>query len=367
MDLYDVLGVRRDAGVDDIKRAFRRLARRLHPDLNPGDGAAAVRFRAIVEAYETLSDPDRRRAYDTLGTPRSASVESVTFGFEGFDFSGSATLGSEASTFGDLFADVIRNTIGGQAPEDGADLHTSVPVTFAEMMNGTSRAVPVLRRGTCRSCMGTGAVAVVEASCPACRGTGAIRSTRGRMVFAKPCARCNGSGRQRRAGCPTCGGAGGETRAEAVPVTIPPGVHGGEQLRVVGRGHAGLRGGRGGDLYVTVTVEAHPLFRREGDDLLLTVPVAVHEAALGTRFDIPTFDGSVRLRVPPATPAGQRFRLRGRGVPCLRDGQRGDLIVEIRLVLPPVLDERSNELLREFGQLQNEDVRGALWRQAADR
>jgi molecular chaperone DnaJ len=367
MDFYDLLGVPRDADVERIKRAYRRLARRLHPDINPGDGAAAVRFRAVVEAYETLADPDRRRDYDAHGTDGGAVVGTVTFGFEGFDFSGAGVEGAAASTFGDLFADVIQGTLtGGSGPDHGADLHAAVSVRFADMMTGTQRTVPVLRRGACRVCRGGGAVVVADALCPACRGTGAIRSARGRMVFSKPCARCNGSGRQRHVACPACAGAGAETRAETVQVAIPPGVRDGERLCVAGRGHAGLRGGRSGDLYVTVTVEAHPSFRREGDDLLLTVPVAIHEAALGTRFDLPTFDGPVRFRVPPSTPAGQRFRLRGRGVPSMREGHRGDLVVEIRLVLPTVLDERSKELLREFGQLQSDDVRAALRRDPSD-
>jgi molecular chaperone DnaJ len=362
MDFYDLLGIRRDAAVDEIKRAYRRLARKLHPDLNPGDHAAAVRFRAIVEAYETLADPQRRREYDVCGSAGTATVESVTFGFEGFDFSGTTVRGPEASTFGDLFADVIQDTVaGGTAPEDGADLHGHVSITFGEMLRGARRSVSVLRRGACRTCRGAGAVAVAETACSVCRGTGAIRSTRGRMVFAKPCARCGGSGRQRRTACGACGGLGVATHAESVPVIIPPGVRDGERLSVVGYGHAGIRGGRTGDLYITVAVEPHPLFSRVGDDLFVTVPVAVHEAALGTRFELPSFDGPIRLRVPPGTPAGQRFRLRGRGAPTMREGERGDVVVEIRIVLPAVLDERSKELLREFGALQTEDVRGALW------
>lgn len=367
MDFYDLLGVRRDADVHDIKRAYRRLARRLHPDINPGDGVAAVRFRAVVEAYETLSDPARRRDYDAGAGPFAHVSGSVTFGFEGFDFSGRAVGGDEASTFGDLFADVIHDTLGGGASaDDGADLHVPVSVSFGEMMRGTERVVTVVRRHACRVCRGLGAVSVSEAVCAACAGTGAIRSARGRMLFAKPCARCSGTGRQRQTSCQACTGSGADARAETANVGIPPGVRDGEQLRLIGLGHAGLRGGRDGDLCVTVGVEPHAVFRRDGSDLLLTVPVAVHEAALGARFDIPTFDGPVRLRVPPGTPAGQRFRLRDRGVPSMHDGRRGDLVVEIRVVLPSVLDERSKELLRAFGQLQTDDVRAAWWRRAQD-
>lgn len=366
MDLYDLLGVTRDADATDIKRAYRRLARRLHPDINPGDRAAALRFQAIVEAYEILSDAERRRRYDTSGSAGAAVVGAVTFGFEGFDFSGSGAQGAEASTFGDLFADVIHEALGSrESTARGADLFATVSVGLADVLRGTQRLVSVVRRIACRACRAAGTVPVAESTCPACRGSGAIRSSRGRMVFAKPCARCAGTGRLRRVSCAPCGGTGIDSCAESIAVAIPPGVQDGERVRLAGRGHAGPRGGEAGDLYVTVRVEPHPLFRREGADLLLAVPVAVHEAALGTRFDVPTFEGPVRLRVPPGTQAGQRFRLRDRGVPAARDGRRGDLIAEIRIVLPAVLDERSKELLREFGQLQADDVREGLWRQAA--
>jgi len=362
MDFYELLSVRRDADVDDIKRAYKRLARRLHPDINPGDRAAAVRFRAVVEAYETLTDPKRRQRYDAGGPTEMAIVESVSFGFEGFDFSGSAQ-GTDASTFGDLFADVIRETLGGRTtPAPGSDLHTAVSVRFAEMMRGTERLVTVQRRDTCPACRGAGLVNIAEAACASCAGTGAIRSARGHMVFTKPCARCGGSGRQRRMVCPSCAGAGIEMRNETSPVGIPPGIRDGERLRLIGKGHAGARGGEPGDLYVEVHVEPHPWFRREGDDVLLTVPVAIHEAALGARIDIPTVDGPARLRVLPGTQSGQRYRLRDRGVPTARAGHRGDLIVELRVVMPALLDERSKALLRELGQLQTEDVRAALWR-----
>jgi molecular chaperone DnaJ len=361
MDFYERLSVQRDADVDDIKRAFKRLARRLHPDINPGDRAAAVRFQAVVEAYETLTDPERRRRYDACGASETAIVESVSFGFEGFDFSGTAQ-GPDASTFGDLFADVIHETLGGRSSlAPGSDLHAAVSVSFAEMMRGTERPVTVPRRDACPACRGAGLVNMAEAACGSCGGTGAIRSARGHMVFTKTCTRCGGSGRQRRMVCPPCGGTGVDTRSETIPVWIPPGVRDGERLRVGGKGHAGPGGGPPGDLYVEVQVEPHPLFRREGDDVLLTVPVAIHEAALGTRIDIPTVDGPARLRVLPGTQAGQRIRLRDRGVPTARMGHRGDLVVDIRIVLPSVLDERSKALLREFGQLQAEDVRAALW------
>jgi len=367
MDLYELLGVHREAGLADIKRAYRRLARRFHPDLNPGDRTAAVRFRAVADAYEVLVDPDRRRQYDTFGSGAVVIESSETFGFDGFDFSVQAASGSAATTFGDLFADVIQDAVSGgaEAPSPGSDMFVTIPIRFEDAVRGVEQHVSITRRGTCRTCAGRGARPVAEASCPLCKGEGTVRSARGHMVFTKPCGRCGGHGVVRHAGCDRCAGMGVESCTEIATVQVPAGVSDGEQLRVPGMGHAGTRGAAPGDLYVTVQVAPHPIFRREGDDVFLTVPVAVHEAALGARFDIPTLDGPARLRVPPGTPSGQRFRLRERGVTSMRTGRRGDLIVEIRLVLPSVLDARSKELLHEFGQVNTEDVRAGLWRDAS--
>jgi molecular chaperone DnaJ len=181
------------------------------------------------------------------------------------------------------------------------------------------------------------------------------------MVFSKPCTHCGGTGRQRQTTCPTCGGEKTETRTEPLAIAVPPGLADGARIRIAGKGHVGRNGGETGDLYITVHVQAHPLFRREGDDLLLTVPIAVHEAALGAKIDVPSLDGPARLRVPPGTQSGQRFRLRDRGV-ASRDGRRGDLVVEVRIVLPKLLDERSKELLREFGRINGDDPRKELGR-----
>jgi len=366
MDLYELLGVARDAGLGEIKRAYRRLARRYHPDINPGDRAAAMRFRAIADAYEVLTDPDRRREYDLLGGG-AVVIESATFGFDGFDFSVQAADGAAASTFGDLFADVIHEAVTGVpgAPARGGDLYLSVPIRFEDAVHGVEATVMVSRRDACGGCRGRGVQPVAEATCPSCRGGGTVRTARGHMVFTKSCVRCGGTGLLRHAACGRCGGAGVETRAEATTVSVPAGVSNGEQLRLGGLGHAGTRGAAAGDLIVTVEVAPHPLFRRDGDDVCLTVPVAIHEAALGTRFDIPTLDGPTRLRVPPGTQPGQRFRLRERGLPSVRTGRRGDLIVDIRVVLPSVIDERSKQLLHEFGQINTEDVRAGLWQAVA--
>jgi len=363
MDLYVILGVARGATSGDIKRAYKRLARKFHPDINPGDRTAAAQFRRIAEAYETLSDPESRRRYDTTGSMGPHTIDAA-FGFEGFDFSVS-TQGAEAPTFGDLFADVFRQRETGQAAvgaERGADLHQTLTVGFEDAIRGGEYTMTVTRQERCRTCEGRGWMNVMETRCPHCHGGGIIKSARGHMVFSKPCAHCGGTGRQGRSRCPSCDGQQVEVRTEALTIRVPPGLADDARIRVPGKGHAGRRGGEVGDLYVTVRVLAHPLFRREGDDLHIVVPVAVHEAALGAKVDVPALDGPARVRVPPGTQSGQRFRLRERGVPSPRDGRRGDLVVEVRLVLPKILDERSKELLREFGRINGDDVRKDLAR-----
>lgn len=356
MDFYIVLGIDRAASLDDVKRAYRRLARQFHPDVNPGDGVAAVRFREIAQAYEILSDPDRRRRYDVVGIELPGAGAPAT-GFEGFDFS--ATVHAvQQSTFGDLFAEVFGEEARTGGAERGADLHATLTLDFAQAMAGGDHRLPLTRQDSCAKCAGTGVASIAAARCPACEGDGVVRSARGHMVFTRPCGRCGGSGLLSQQGCQACGGVGQLARSDAVMVPVPPGVTDATRIRVASRGNAGRGGGPPGDLYVTVRVEEHPLFRRDGDDLLLVVPVAVHEAVLGARVDVPVLDGTARLRIPPGTQTGQRIRLRGRGAPSPRDGTRGDLVAEIRLTLPRVLDERSKELVRQFGEINGrENVR----------
>ncbi|HEY5619954.1 MAG TPA: J domain-containing protein [Vicinamibacterales bacterium] len=359
MDLYIVLGLSHGASESDIKRAYRRLARRLHPDVNPGDRTAAVRFRQIVEAYETLMDPQRRSRYD-LGQTTDEQDARRTSGFEGFDFS---TRGVDHSaTFGDLFAEVLSARGARRpSPERGADLHQNLQLGFDEAFAGIVRAVTITRRETCRTCLAIGRTRVSPGPCPACHGDGCVQSVRGHMVFSRSCPACAGTGQQRPRPCERCGGAGQETRSETVQVRIRPGISDGDRVRVPGKGNAGLHGGPAGDLYISVQIAPNPLFRREGDDFHCVLPIAVHEAALGARIDVPTPDGGLtRVRVPPGTQSGQRFRLRDRGAASARNGQRGDLVVEVRLMLPKILDERSKELLREFGRINGESVREQL-------
>lgn len=360
MDFYLLLGVQREATVADIKRAYKRLARKYHPDINPGDQLAEQQFRQIAEAYETLIDPDRRRRYDTTGM-EPPDVGGVTFGFEGFDFSISVS-GDAAPTFGDLFGDLLRPRAAEppRASIRGADLHLSMRIPFEEAIRGGTRQVTATRQVHCHTCRGTGHLQTPERRCLHCHGAGHTRSARGHMVFSKPCSYCGGTGKQAETRCPSCGGRQLETHAETILVSLPPGLQDGARIRFGGKGHAGLNGGEAGDVYVTVEVDPHPVFRRDGDDLHAVVPIAVHEAALGARVAVPSVEGPAKLRIPPGTQSGQRFRLRERGAPSPRDGRRGDLVIEVRLVLPRVLDERSKELLREFGRINSQDVRQEL-------
>jgi molecular chaperone DnaJ len=353
MDLYELLGIARGATLMDIKRSYKRLARKYHPDINPGDQTAEARFKEITRAYETLSDPDRRLLYDA-GSLTGASA-TVSFEFEGFDFSGGVAH-ADAPTFGDLFADVFSQRQDAQPaePRRGSDLHASISLTFDEALRGTQRQVTLTRRDTCQSCRGAGTLTIAEARCQQCQGSGLIRSRRGSMVFSKTCDGCNGSGRLQHIACGRCGGSGVEMRTETITIGIPAGVSDGARIRVPEKGNVGERRGGVGDLLLAVEVEPHDTFVREGDDVHITVAIGVHEAALGAKIDVPAPDGPARLRVPPGTQTGQRFHIRGRGAPSPRNGERGDLVVEVRIVLPKYLDERSKELLREFGRINGE-------------
>ena len=350
MDLYELLGIARGATLVEIKRSYRRLARKYHPDINPGDNAAEAHFKEITRAYETLSDPERRLRYDAGAL--SSSSSSVTFEFEGFDFTGGA-VHSDGTTFGDLFAEVFtqRQDVSSAEPVRGADLYASISLRFDEAMRDTERQMTLTRRDRCQTCRGAGLLNIAEARCHRCQGTGMIRSRRGSMIFSKSCDACGGSGRLAQTTCGRCAGLGVEMRTETITVRIPAGVPDGARIRVPEKGNVGERGGGSGDLFITVQVEAHETFQREGDDFHITVAIGVHEAALGAKIDVPAPDGTARLRVPPGTQTGQRFHIRGRGAPSPRNGDRGDLVVEVKIVLPRTLDERSKELLREFGTI----------------
>lgn len=363
MDFYSLLGVARSASDAEIERAYRRLSRRYHPGVNPGDRVSEEMYRQVQDAYGVLGDPGRRRDYDhgSMGAP-VARVQ-ATVAFEGFDFSASAE-GPMAATFSELFADVFQDAAReATTPTRGPDVELPVQIAFAEAARGTNVPLSVTRQVRCGHCAGHGRVMRPSATCQSCGGAGSRRWARGSLVFTKPCEDCGGRGRVDSEVCQPCAGIGTMPRTEVVTLAIPAGVDAGARLTVPGRGQAGARGGPAGDLYVTLDVAPHPFFRRDGRDVLVTLPVAVHEAALGARVDVPTLDGPARVRIPAGTASGTRLVVRGRGIGGGdgTTGEAGDLIVEIQIVLPPELDDASRELLREFGRLNGADVRRHLF------
>jgi molecular chaperone DnaJ len=360
MDLYRLLGVNRAASADEIERAYRRLARRFHPGINPGDRVAEEMYRQIQQAYDVLTDLERRREYDR-GMARGPVKVETAVSFEGFDFSAPAE-GPLAATFSELFSGVFQDAAREAiTPSRGTDIETTLTLSFVDAVRGGLFPLSVLRQERCPSCGGDGRVPRPAMACPSCGGQGSRRWARGHMVFTTPCDGCAGTGRLSAQNCRPCAGVGVQVRSEVVTIAVPPGIEGGARVSVPGRGHAGARGGSSGDLYVTVEVGEHPYFRRVGRDLHLTVPLAVHEAALGARIDVPTLDGPVRLRIPPGTSSGRRLRVTGRGVPSVNGTDAGDLIVETQIVLPAIRDERSRELLKEFGRLNDVDVRREMF------
>jgi molecular chaperone DnaJ len=363
MDLYAILGIARSASSGDVDRAYRRLARQFHPGLNPGDPHAAARFEQVEAAYQVLSNREHRLAYDRQGTaPALPEPAETTVAFAGFDFSATVE-GPGAATFSELFADVFQDAARRATSTDrGLSVDVPLRLSFVEAARGGLFSVPIARQMPCAECHGQGWTHTPPAACPECAGQGVQRSARGHMVFSRTCERCDGRGHLNSQVCRSCAGAGLQARGETVMVHVPPCVDAGTRLVLTGRGHA-ARGAAPGDLYVTVEIEPHAYFRRSGRDLLVTVPIAVHEAALGARIDVPTLAGPVKVRIPPGAGAGQQLRVRGLGAPGPSgDGDdAGDLLIDLQLVLPPVRDERSRELLREFGKLNDVDVRKHLF------
>jgi molecular chaperone DnaJ len=355
MDLYDILGVRRDATAAEVRRAYQKRARQLHPDLNPGDPVAAERFRNVSRAFDVLSDPKRRAEYDRgEHGPAVAPERTAEVGFEGFDFS--AELRATRVGFQEIFGGFVRGEV--VQPQPGEDLEQATRVTFQECVTGTTRRVHVVRQDHCPICKGVGEVAFGPVPCPRCEGAGRIRASRGHMIFTRTCAECGGSGRLSHRPCARCAGDGRVMQSEWLEVKIPPGVTGGSRIRVPGCGNAGRRGGPPGDFVLVVEVEPHPVFRREGEDLSCVVPIRMVDAAMGGHVEVPTPDGSMTIEIPAGTQTGQRFRLRKRGLPLLGEKGRGDLWVEVSVQIPRVSDERGRELLRELARLEKPDGHG---------
>lgn len=355
-DLYVVLEVVRTASDNDIKKAFRRLARRYHPDINPGDSSAEERFKRITEAYEILSDPSKRHFYDVNGFYVEGVLDAGNgrpaweFRFKSFDMGG--------ATPSELFSRILGRKNLRRDPERGQDIEHSIGISFADSMRGVRCRVGIQRRHSCTACNGTGRLVGDRGdSCEACNGSGKTLRERGQLHFRVPCDICAGTGRI-DVNCPTCGGDSRDTRMDVLDIDIPAGVSSGSRIRFPGKGDAGRFGGAAGDLYVTLNVASHPFFTRAGDNIQCTVPLTFCEAALGAKVEVPTIDGKATLRIPPATQNGQVFRMRGRGAPSLvRPGMRGDQFVKVTIGVPRVADERSRQILRELALLNPEDPR----------
>ena len=404
-DYYGMLGVKKTATADDIRKAFRKLARKYHPDVNPGDKKSEEKFKEISEANDILSDEKKRKIYDQLGfysdsiDPAAAEAyarggggagfgagpagggrgQGVPFDFGGFDFSNFASGGGGGRTaapetgggagFGSSFRDLFSGMFNGgrqpRGPQPGTDLEYQVEIDFWTAIRGGVTRLEIQRQEQCSTCKGRGATGG-SLECPECHGTGQVQQMGGRMKFNLQCPRCGGSGKLQTT-CPTCDGAGVVTRREPLEFRIKPGTRDGQRIRLAGKGNAGTEGAAAGDLFLIIKVGQHKLFKRQGDDIHVTVPVTAMEAALGARIEVPTIDGEgahggrAQLKIPPGTQTGQKLRMREKGAPvAARDGQRGDQIVEVRIVVPRVQDERSKEILRELQKLNPEDPRAEM-------
>ncbi len=338
-DYYEVLGVKNDASTDEIKKAYRRLARKYHPDLNPGDKAAEKKFKEINEAYEVLSDPKKRAEYDRFG---KAAFEGGP-GFEGFtarDFG--AGFGGVEDIFSDLFGQFRHR----EAPLKGPDLETRLDISLEEAFSGVTKAINLRREKACRSCGGTGAES--SSVCSRCSGTGSIKQSRGLFRLSQPCPSCNGSGKIISKICKACGGNGSTLATETVKIKIPPGADTGSRVKIRGMGGAGVKGGPPGDLYINLTVRPHPVFKREGNDVYVEVPVTVADAVLGGKIRVPTLEGPVTMTLPPGTDSGKKFKLKGKGIPDRRTGIRGDEFAVIKIVVPRKVTEKTREAVREI-------------------
>jgi molecular chaperone DnaJ len=396
-DYYGVLGVKKTATADEIRKAFRKLARKYHPDVNPGDKKAEEKFKEISEANDVLSDEKKRKIYDQFGfysdniDPAAAEAaarggyggggfhggaaghggaQEVPFDFSGFDFSdfqgGPGQQQQSGQGFGGGFRDIFSNMFSGgggratRGPQPGTDLEYQIAVDFWTAVRGGVTKLEITRQEVCPTCKGkttTGG----SAECPECHGTGQVTQMGGRMKFNIQCPRCGGSGKVQNA-CPTCHGEGVVTKKEQLEFRIKPGTRDGQRIRLAGKGNAGVNGGPPGDLYLIIKAGTHPVFTRNGDDIYVTVPVTVAEAALGSKIEVPTIDGRAQLKIPPGTQSGQKLRMREKGVPSAsREGVRGDEIVEVKVVVPKVHDERSKEILRELAKLNPEEPREELF------
>ena len=357
---YEVLGVAKTASDDEIKKAYRKLARQYHPDRNPGDAGAEERFKEVQTAYDLLSDPEKRKAYDTYGTTGARGFPGGGFDgggvrFEEFDL---GDLGGLGHIFGGLFGDRRGAPAGGRRPIRGDDLETHVRISFEDSLAGVQVRVPVDVDAPCSRCHGTGAEpGTSPVTCPQCAGRGVVSDAQGLFALSQPCPRCQGHGTIVERPCTRCRGVGRERQTKRYSVKVPAGARSGTRIRLKGKGEPGRNGGPPGDLYVVVDVDASPLYERRGSDLVLELPVTFAEAALGANVEIPTPEGPVSLKVPAGTESGKLLRVKGRGAPKLTGSGRGDLLARVRVTVPKKLTKAEREALESYRKVSREQPR----------
>jgi molecular chaperone DnaJ len=362
-DYYEVLGVNKGASPEEIKRAYRRLALKYHPDRNPGDKQAEESFKEAAEAYEVLSDSQKRATYDQFG---HAGVEGAFRGkgFEWSDFSHFTDFGDIFSGFEDLFRGFgidtdFFGTMGGgrRRARQGADLRYDLEITFLQAAEGHIATVSVPRYEPCKHCKGSGVKpGTRRVKCPVCGGSGQVRTSAGFFSISQTCQQCKGEGTVIKTPCPKCNGRGRVREVKKIEVRIPAGVEDGSRLRLQGEGEAGLQGGSRGDLYIVIRVRSHEIFERQGDDVLCQFPISFTQAALGTEIDVPTLNGKVRMKIPPGTQSGKVFRLKGKGIQNLRGFGKGDELVGIIVETPTHLSQEQKMLLKKFAEISGEEV-----------
>jgi molecular chaperone DnaJ len=355
-DYYELLGVPRTAGEEELKKAYRKLALKYHPDKNPGDKASEAHFKEINEAYSVLSDPEKRQAYDRFGHA-AFSGGGAGAGFGGFD------AGNVGDIFGDIFEDFFGASTGRSRQRrgtSGADLKYTLAISLDEVLTGKDAKIKVPHWEDCAPCHGTGAKdGVAITTCPTCKGAGQMRFQQGFFAVSRTCQQCRGQGKIVKEVCPACRGERRLQREHTLSLWIPAGVEDGTNLRLAGKGGPGESGGSPGDLYVVIAVKPHTIFARDGANLLCEAPLSFAKAALGGKLDATTLEGKpVSLKIPPGTPYGKVFKLRGQGLPDMQDGGRGDLLVRIKVVVPTKLSPRQKELLEEYAKLDGDEVDG---------